>query len=126
MPDSLNGHVPAHESWRYILRVMEDETILFKTKLAHILSDNFERSHLKHLEVFQHRFLKMDEQISLLRHEVRDLQEAMLCSNEQTTRPVSVTILQKMLTEKMDRIQSSFDILASDFQLYLKEHFPSS
>lgn len=123
--DNLDGHLTPHESWKYILRVMEDETIIFKTQLADILSNDFERRHLVHLEVFQHRFLKMDEQIGLLRHEVRELQMVAQQDNGTAIHPGSVTALQEMLMAKMDTVQDNFEILASDFKTYLHKYFPS-
>jgi len=123
MFEKTDRDLPSHESWKYILREMENETILFKTKLAQVLSGSFERKHLVHLEVFQYRFLKMDEQISLLRHEVRSFQEALLYSSVQD--PANASIMQEVLTGKMDLVKSSFNTLASDFNMYLQEHFSS-
>lgn len=121
MLEKIDGYLPFHESWRYILREMENETILFKTKLAQVLSGSFERKHLEHLEVFQYRFLKMDEQISLLRYEVRTFQEALFYSN--VHEPADVTVMQEVLTGKMELIKHSFDTLSLDFKMYLQEHF---
>jgi predicted transcriptional regulator len=123
--DNLAGHLAPHESWKYILRVMEDETIIFKTQLADILSNDFERRHLVRLEVFQHRFLKMDEQIGLLRHEVRELQMVAQQNNGTAIHPARVTALQEMLMAKMDTVQDNFETLASDFKTYLHKYFPS-
>jgi len=104
---------------------MEDETIIFKTKLAHILSGDFERSHLGYLEIFQHRFLKIDEQIGLLRHEIRELQEAMQHRNGTITHLATVRASQEMLAAKINRIQNNFDILTVDFKMYLQNFFPA-
>lgn len=124
MLDDFQRNLSPHESWKYILRVMEDETIIFKTQLAKVLSNNFERRHLRYLEVFQHRFLKMDEQIGLLRHELRELQEAMQQSDETAVYPVGITHLQEILSAKMDTVQDNFDTLAADFSMYLHKYFP--
>ena len=124
MSDNLERNLPQHESWKYLLRVMEDETIFFKTKLAGILSHHFEKRHLGYLEVFQHRFLKMDEQIGLLRHEVNELQEAVQHANDTVVHPASVTALREMMAVKMDAIQDSFEVLAADFNMYLQKSFP--
>jgi len=124
MLDNLERNLSPHESWKSILRVMEDETIIFKTQLADVLSKNFERRHLGYLEFFQHRFLKMDEQIGLLRHELRELQEAMQQYDETAVYPVGITNLRELLAAKMDRIQDNFDALAADFRMYLHKYFP--
>lgn len=121
MLEKIDGDLSSHESWKYILREIENETILFKTKLAQVLSGNFERKHLVHLEVFQYRFLKMDEQISLLRYEVRDFQEALLYRSMQD--PESTITMQEILAGKMELIKNSFNALSSDFKMYLQEHF---
>lgn len=123
--DNLDGRLLPHESWKYILRVMEDETIIFKTQLADILSNDFDRRHLGHLEVFQHRFLKIDEQIGLLRHEVRELLEAMQHDSRTAIYPARVTALQEMLAAKIDTLQDSFETLAMDFKRYLHTYFPA-
>ncbi len=121
MLEKIDGDLSSHGSWKCLLREMENETILFKTKLAQVLSGNFERKHLVHLEVFQSRFLKMDEQISLLRHEVRNFQEALLYSSMQD--PANANTMQEILTGKMELIKNSFNTLSSDFSMYLQEHF---
>lgn len=123
--DEIDGHLPLYESWRTSLGVMEDETILFKTKLARILSENFERKHLAHLEVFQYRFLKMDEQISVLRHEVRDLQEVMQHSCDKNSRLRNVTVMMQFLAARMELVEETFKTLATDFHVYLQENFSS-
>ena len=124
MQDDLDGHLPQHESWRCILRALEDETIFFKTKLAYILSKDFERSHLRHLEIFQHRFLIMDEQVKLLRHELIELQEFMQKNKQTSHHSGGDIVLQETLAAKIYRIQESFDTLASDFRMYLDQFFP--
>lgn len=125
MQDNLERRLPPHESWKYTLRVMEDETIIFKTQLADILSNDFERKHLGYLEVFQHRFLKMDEQIGLLRHEVRELQQLMQHNNESSVYPADIMAQQHTLMAKMDTLQDSFDAMALDFKMYLDKYFPA-
>ncbi len=123
MQDNLNGHLPQHESWKYILKVIEDETIFFKTKLAHILSNDFEKSYLHHLEIFQHRFLKMDEQVALLRHEVRELEEVLQKNNLAAIHPESIALLEKTMGAKIDGLRQSFDTVAADFRIYLRQPF---
>ncbi|MDQ0110225.1 putative transcriptional regulator [Chitinophaga terrae (ex Kim and Jung 2007)] len=117
--DNLNNRLPEHESWNYILRVIEDETIFFKTKLACILSNDFEKSHLGNLEIFQYRFLKMDEQVILVRHELREFQDILRRSSPGTATSEAITRLRNTLEMKIDKLQESFDVLASDFRMYM-------
>jgi DNA-binding transcriptional regulator YiaG len=112
------------ESWKYVLAVLENGTVHFKIKLTQILSNDFERSHLEHLEVFQHRFLKMDEQIGLLKHELRELQEALKQVDKMVLTPENIKELRRMPGVKIEGIRDSFDILSADFSMYLHESFP--
>ncbi|TWF42302.1 hypothetical protein FHW36_10257 [Chitinophaga polysaccharea] len=124
MHDNLNGHSLQHESWRYILSVVEDETIFFKTKLTRILANDLEKSHLSDLEIFQHRFLKMDERVALLRHEVKELQEIIeQRSPAAAPSQANVSLLQQGVTVKIEQLQQSFNELAADFSKYLRESF---
>ncbi|CAL1518884.1 hypothetical protein [Chitinophaga sp. MM2321] len=122
--DNFDGRLAQNESLKYALAVLEDETIYFKIKLTRILSNDFERSHLEQLEVFQHRFLKMDEQIGLLRHEAGELQEALKQVDKTTLEPESVKEFRRMLEAKIDIIKDTFDILSADFKMYLHQSFP--
>lgn len=123
MHDNMNGYFSQHESWKYILSVVEDETIFFKTKLARVLANDLEKSHLGDLEIFQHRFLMMDEQVILLRHEVRELQEIIQQQAVAAPLPANVTTLQQGVAVKIKRLQQSFNELASDFSEYLRQSF---
>ncbi|NLR60342.1 hypothetical protein HGH93_19680 [Chitinophaga polysaccharea] len=123
MHDNLNGHFLQQESWKYILRVVEDETIFFKTKLSRVLANDLEKSHLNDLEIFQHRFLMMDEQVVLLRHEVRELQEIIQQQAVATPLPASIITQQQGVALKIERLQQSFNELASDFSSYLHQSF---
>ncbi|KAA2240286.1 hypothetical protein F0L74_29415 [Chitinophaga agrisoli] len=112
-----------NESWRDKLKALEDGTIRFKTRLAEILASNFTKEQLEQLEYFQNRFLKMDEQIGLLRHEVREqlylLQQSGQASNVQWRRTMD---LQKKLDVKMIIIHENFDKLSLEFDGYLQHH----
>src|SRR5690348_2230561 len=91
-----------NESWRNKLKALEDGTIRFKTRLAEILAGNFTKEQLEQLEYFQNRFLKMDEQIGLLRHEVREQLYLLQQSGHVTTLQWGKTMdLQKKLDVKM-------------------------
>ena len=113
-----------NESWRNKLKALEDGTIRFKTRLAEILAGNFTKEQLEQLEYFQNRFLKMDEQIGLLRHEVREQLYLLQQSGHVTTLQWGKTMdLQKKLDVKMIIIHENFDKLSQEFNSYLQHHF---
>jgi len=111
-----------NENWRSELKVMEDGIIRFKTKLARILEADLQTDELEQLEHFQNRFLKMDEQISLLRHEVREqlylLQQLIQSNGPQLKKTLN---LQRRLEVKMIIIQENFDKLSAEFSGYLQK-----
>jgi len=113
------------EAWRKQLALLEDENIHFKTKLAGILKNDFRKDQLEQLEYFQNRFLKMDEQLSLLRHEVGEqrylLSQASMHQNAQFKKAQD---LQKRLEVKIIIIHENFSKLSAEFNGYLREHFP--
>lgn len=112
-----------HESRKYLLKVLEDENIHFKLKLARILSTDFDRRELGRLEYFQSRFLKMDEQIALLRHEISE-QQGILASMPATGSLTEATASEQMIDRRFMMVQQHFDMLDVDFRHYLRQAFP--
>ena len=113
-----------NEGWRKQLALLEDENIHFKTRLADILKSDFVRSRLEELEYFQNRFLKMDEQLGLLKHEVREqlyhLQQEHFHVNGEYKKVVDV---QRKLEVKIIIIKENFEKLSVEFNGYLNTHF---
>jgi len=111
-----------NEGWRKQLALLEDENIHFKTRLADILKSDFVRSRLEELEYFQNRFLKMDEQLGLLKHEVREqlyhLQQEHI--NGEYKKVIEV---QRKLEVKIIIIKENFEKLSVEFNGYLNAHF---
>jgi len=113
-----------NENWKNELKTLEDGIIRFKTKLAGILEADLQPYELEQLEYFQNKFLKMDDQISLLRHEVRE-QLHLLQQLSQSNGPQLKKILdlQYRLEVKMIIIQGNFDLLSAEFSGYLQKTF---
>ena len=113
-----------NENWKNELKTLEDGIIRFKTKLAGILEADLQLYELEQLEYFQNKFLKMDDQISLLRHEVRE-QLHLLQQLSQSNGPQLKKILdlQYRLEVKMIIIQGNFDLLSAEFSGYLQKTF---
>lgn len=113
-----------NEGWRKQLALLEDENIHFKTRLADILKSDFVRSRLEELEYFQNRFLKMDEQLGLLKHEVREqlyhLQQEHFHVNGEYKKVIDV---QRKLEVKIIIIKENFEKLSVEFNGYLNTHF---
>lgn len=123
MKDKLEELRAQHESRKYLLKVLEDENIRFKLKLARILSTEFDREELGWLEHFQSRFLKMDEQIALLRHEISE-QQGVLASVPATVELDTAAASERMMEKRFAMVQQHFDRLDADFRHYLQQSFP--
>lgn len=123
MKDKLEELQAQHESRKYLLKVLEDENICFKLKLARILSTDFDRRELGRLEYFQSRFLKMDEQIALLRHEISE-QQGVLASIQTSAGLKDATTSELMMERRFTTVQQHFDMLDADFRHYLRQSFP--
>ena len=124
MKDELNNILQQNEAWRQGLKQLETENVSFKTRLADILATDFTKGQLENLEFFQTRFLKMDDQITLLRHEIRECQELLdqlLQTNDVLTRTID---LHKGLQEKIFSLHENFYRLQTDFNSYLSDSFP--
>nr|WP_295872997.1 hypothetical protein [uncultured Chitinophaga sp.] len=123
MKDKLEELRAQHDSRKYLLKVLEDENICFKLKLARILSTDFDRQELGRLEYFQSRFLKMDEQIALLRHEISE-QQGVLASVRSATGLKDAVVYEQMIDKRFATVQQHFDMLDKDFRHYLQQSFP--
>jgi hypothetical protein len=114
-----------NELWKNELNALEDGNIHFKIRLAHLLATDFHKDQLEHLEYFQNRFLNMDEQINLLRHETRE-QSHLLEQTMQVNGQLRKTMdLQRNLEVKMIIIHENFAKLRTEFNSYLPEKLSS-
>lgn len=116
----ISALITENEGWRDKLGSIEYENILFKTKLVEMLGKGFYKEKLEDIEHYQYRFLKIDEQVVLLRHEVREqlylLQQAVnKCGNQ-----VEIILgLQKKLEVKLGIILENFVQLSAEFNDYV-------
>lgn len=124
MKEELKGLLQQNEAWKQILEDLENENVSFKTKLTDILATDFHKGQLPHLELFQSRFLKMDGQISLLRHEIGEyatlLKQPFLTDNQVQ----SIRDLRKGLEVRIFAIRENLELLSVDFYAYLADAFP--
>jgi hypothetical protein len=117
----VNDRLGEYESLKKSLKVLEDENIYFKTRLAHILKTDPDKDQLEVLEYFQNRFLKTDEQISLLRHEIREQQYLLQPTNVLQLR--KTIDMQKRLEVKIIVLMENVEHLRFSFNEYLSENF---
>jgi hypothetical protein len=117
----VNDRLGEYESLKKSLKVLEDENIYFKTRLAHILKTDPDKDQLEVLEYFQNRFMRTDEQISLLRHEIREQQYLLQPTNVLQLR--KTIDMQKRLEVKIIVLMENVEHLRISFNEYLSEKF---
>lgn len=120
----LEELITTQETWKKALKALEDENIYFKTRLAHILKTEPAKEQLEVLEYFQNRFLKTDEQISLLRHEIREQQYLLHPTSHTNGLQLRKTLdIQKRLEVKIIILRENFDNLRLSFNEFLTENY---
>jgi hypothetical protein len=117
----VNDRLGEYESLKKSIKVLEDENIYFKTRLAHILKTDPDKDQLEVLEYFQNRFMRTDEQISLLRHEIREQQYLLQPTNVLQLR--KTIDMQKRLEVKIIVLMENVEHLRISFNEYLSEKF---
>lgn len=108
-----------NEIWRQEIKDMEDKTIRFKNSLANILGTNSYKDQIERLEYFQNRFLKMDEQLNLLRHEVREQLHLLQNPSQTSIQQIkNIKDHQRRLEVKMIILRDNFIKMADDFNSF--------
>ena len=64
-----------NETWKRLLSFMQSENVILKTRLAEITKDDSKNEMLEEAEYFQALFLFEDENISLIRQEVIEMEK---------------------------------------------------
>jgi hypothetical protein len=110
-------------SWQRLLDFMTDENIHHKNRLSEILKDRFDKNLLEEVDGFQNRFIRMDERIALLRHDlaearnmhVRELNQDLLLQKK-------VTGSMKKLRKNMLTAEEQYGKLKTAFNHFLIEN----
>jgi hypothetical protein len=114
-----------HESntWKRLLAFMMDENVHLKNRLSDVLKDNFDKELLGQMEVFQTRFVKEDESISLLRHDIATL-DKLLAKDIFADSNLLAKANKKLKEVRTNMVvsETKFGKLKSDFNIFLVEN----
>lgn len=114
-----------HESntWKRLLAFMMDENVHLKNRLSDVLKDNFDKELLGQMEFFQTRFVKEDESISLLRHDIATL-DKLLAKDIFADSNLLAKANKKMKEVRTNMVvsETKFGKLKSDFNIFLVEN----
>jgi len=114
-----------HESdmWKRMLGFMQDENIHLKNRISEVLSNGFNKNMLEEIEIFQSRFIKEDEKISLLRNEIAEL-DNLLMREVFENGIIKKDIERKLrhLRKILRNTEDEFAKLKQEFNTYLAEN----
>jgi hypothetical protein len=110
------------ESWRKILDILRQETILLKNKLAEILKDNTKNSHemVDSAEYYQSCFLQQDETIRLMSNDLADYEKLVEKGdswNKSELRKLNQA--RKKIKKETENLEANFSKLQVGFNIYL-------
>lgn len=88
-------------SWQRLLDFMTDENIHHKNRLSEILKDRFDKNLLEEVDGFQNWFIRMDDLIALLRHDLAGVQ------NMQDREFYKEPFLQKKMTRSLKKLRKN-------------------
>lgn len=109
-------------TWKRLLAFMMDENVHLKNRLSDVLKENFDKEMLGQMELFQNRFVKEDESISLLRNDIAILDKLLL--KELFADGNLLAKANKKMKEIRNNIvisEAKFGKLKSDFNIFLME-----
>jgi len=119
--NNLAASIVKNEMWKLEIKYLEDENIRFKINLANILANDGYKYQIERMEHFQNRFLKMDEQLNLLKHDVREQLQLLQTYNHSNAQQLKTLEYDQLRLEmKMILLRRDFDNMAGDFNDFVK------
>ncbi len=111
------------DTWKRLLIFLMEENVQLKNLLTEILKEDTHNNWLQELEDFQTRFIKEDERIQLLRHEVAEF-DRLLQREIVEDGQLKKTVDRKMhqLRNNISNAEQEFNRLQRAFSSYLSEN----
>lgn len=106
--------------WLEELMEMSHMTVTLKTLLAEALGGQVPRSFVDGAEFFQQAFIRKDEVLALVRHEVNEQKQALSQPLPDQALPAPLLRKQKNLRRDMRRLMKDLVLLKADFEQYLR------
>lgn len=110
-------------SWKRTLTCLLQENAFLKIRLSEVIQlQNSDSDFLNSAELFQNRFLRKDEIITIMRQDVAELEK--LLSNDLYDTILEKDVIQKQqkMRHELDNIEVNFNKLKFDFNSYLAEN----
>jgi glutaredoxin 2 len=111
-------------TWKRSLGLMIEENIHLKNRLTEILKNGFDKKLLEYLEYFQNRFIKEDERIGLIRHDIASIDKIIqdeFWGDHQIVKETNKKM--SMLRNIMLHAEKQFNELKLEFDNYILKMF---
>ena len=111
------------DTWKRLLGFMRDENIHLKNRLSEILKNGFNKNLLEELENFNSRFLKEDELIGLIRHDMAELDKLLLRNAFENGKIIEeIGRKLKIIRNNIELAERQFTKVQLEFNNYLSEN----
>lgn len=111
------------ETWKRMLGFIMEENIHLKNRLSDVLKDRFDDRLLDEMENFHSRFIREDELISLLRHDMSEVEKLLMrevFEDGMLKKQLGKRI--KQLRRDIKKAEQQFGKLKMEFNSYLTEN----
>lgn len=118
-------HQYERAAWCRLLDYLQEENIHYKNRIADILRNDIGSSLIETLELFLNKFVQEDSIISLLRHDIAELNKkipAKESGDEQKENLDKIILTQDKLRKEVETIEQQFNKLKFTFNKYLSGH----
>ena len=109
------------KDWKQLLNNMSDENILMKIRLSKMLQDNFDMNLLPQVEELYSLLLSEEEFITLLRHNIGELDSLLTANNPKEINSGRFDNLSNMLQSQMTTAKIRITKLKSDINDFLTQ-----
>lgn len=106
-----------------VLSFLMDENVCLKNRLSEILKNSFEKNLLEEMEIFQNKFIEVDERLESLRADVAALDKLLLTEWLEAELFMSgINNTLKNIRTNVEISETEFGKLKSAFSIYLLDN----
>lgn len=119
-PLKLNQFKYETATCKRVLSFLMDENVWLKNRLSEILKDSFDNSLLEEMEIFQNKFIQVDESIENLKTDIAALDKLLLKEPlEAGLYTGGINNKLKSIRTNVETCETEFGKLKSAFNIYL-------
>lgn len=110
-------------TWKRLLAFIIDENVQLKYRLSDVLKNNFDKQLLVELENFQSDFVKEDDVVGVLRHDLAELDKLLVAQAlEDAKKMIEIDNKLKRIRNNINTAEKQFSQVKFEFLNYLSEN----